>query len=101
VLMLQGQLADARGDASAALLLYDQAIKAWPYDRLPQILRVEALYKTGKTKIARQELKRLEKAMKSDVPAWKYHPTRAAYTPAYLWPSFQKELLNSTRQTMH
>jgi tetratricopeptide (TPR) repeat protein len=100
VLTMKGQLADARGDPNAALKVYDQAIKACPYDRLPQVLRVEVLFKTGKSKIARKELKRLEKAMKSDVPAWKYHPTRAAYTPAYLWPSFQRDLLNSTRKAM-
>jgi predicted Zn-dependent protease len=95
MLTMKGWLAAKRGDPSSALAMYDAAIEAWPYDRLTQVLRAEALFESGMTKQARKEVKRLQKAMSKDIPALKYNVMRAGYEPAFLWPDFQRERLAS------
>ena len=95
VMTTQGWLAAAQGDWSAALAKYEAASKDAPYDRLPSLLRVEALRQAKKESKASKALAAIDKQAATDIPQWVYEEKNSTYKTGYAWPHFMRELLTS------
>jgi tetratricopeptide (TPR) repeat protein len=100
VLTMQGWLASCKGEWKMALELYDQSLALAPYDRLPAVLRLEALRHTGQSGKAEKEWKRLERASRTDTPQWFYNERQSVFLAGYTWPHYLRHLLETSRATV-